>query len=304
MSIVSNPAWISKERLTIRTVESIPIDWIEEINLSLSRLVSTEPLVSIVIPAWNEEINVLHAIDSLVRNTVAFPIEIIVVNNNSTDGTQSILDKLNVRSVFQGVQGCGPARQLGQEVALGKYILMADADCFYPPGWIDKMVNELSKDGVSCVYGRHSFLASSKWRRFALFTYECLRDLLIEFRHPNRPYLNALGMNMAYIKEYGLKAGFVTRNIRGEDGRMCFDLMKFGKVVQLRSYSCRVWTWPRTLDNESNLFLSILARIAMEFSRVHVYFTKPRPHNTKTSLNTEPFLLRFFKRYKTFHRKK
>lgn len=43
------------------------------------------------------------------------------------------------------------------------------------------------------------------------------------------------------------------------------DLMKYGKIVLIRSRSCRVWTWPRILDKEDNLVVSILARIAVGF---------------------------------------
>src|SRR5690606_28868491 len=99
---------------------------------------------------------------------------------------------------------CGPARQMGQENAIGEYVLLADADCIYPECWIDAMMDKLTLPGIVCVYGRYSFIADKGFPRWKLFLYEVLKDLIAELRHFKRPYLNALGMSMGYIKALGL----------------------------------------------------------------------------------------------------
>src|SRR5690606_41933135 len=129
--------------------------------------------------------------------------EIVVVNNNSSDNTQRALKRLLVKSYIQVEQGCGPARQLGQEKASGKYILMADADCLYPSGWIEVMTQNLRAHNVSCVYGRYSFIGKPGLPRWKLFLFEKSRDFISELRHIKRPFLNSFGMSMGYIKEYG-----------------------------------------------------------------------------------------------------
>lgn len=283
---VNCPPWIDKEILTYNKVDDIPRHVFDRINAALIKNQTIEqPLVSVVIPALNEELNIIRTLSTLANNIASFPFEIVVVNNNSTDKTEQVLKQLCVRTVFQPKPGCGPARQLGQEAAIGEYILMADADCFYPPGWINQMTNEISREGVSCVYGGYSFLTEFDNRRLGLKLYEWTRGTLVWIKHFKRPYLNALGMNMAYVKKFGLQVGFVESAIRGEDGRMCFDLMQFGRVVRVRDKSCNVWTSTRTLDKEGSLLKAFVKRLFIEITRLNQYFTTMKAHNTKTSKN-------------------
>src|SRR5690606_37809247 len=156
-------------------------------------------------PAWNEEMNILDCISSFSLMETDIPFEILIVNNNSTDNTQKTIDQLHVRSLFQRVQGCGPTRHMGQENAIGKYILLADADCIYPICWISKMVEKLQEPNVICVYGRYSFIGENDLPRWKLFFFEKLKDVISEIRHIKRPYLNAYGMSMGYVRELGLK---------------------------------------------------------------------------------------------------
>lgn len=302
MYFIKNPSWIDKRLRDVNKLEDLPESIFYEINKNLGTIQTDDPLVSIVIPAYNEEVNIVRAIHSLSRNKTTFGVEIIVVNNNSTDHTQDVLSRLNVKSIFQPKAGCGPARQIGQQHAKGKYILMGDADCYYPPRWIQRMTEALQEPKVTCVYGRYSFLGTAEKARWKLFLYETLRDFVGELRHINRPCINAVGMSMGYVKDLGLKTGFVDRKIRGEDGRMCFQLLQLGKVVQVRDRSVRVWTLPRTLDKEPNLIYSIMARAAIEISRVKQYFYPQAPHDVHTSKNYTPSTLKFFDKYKKVHK--
>lgn len=298
MHVYKNPSWIDCRLLHENTLDDIPQSLFEEINIGLTAIQRDHPIVSVVIPALNEEVSILRTLHSLSLNKTTYAAEIIVVNNNSSDRTQEVLNRLNVKSYTQTKPGWGPARQLGQEKAQGMYILMADADGFYPPKWIEEMTNELLKEGVTCVYGGYSFLGIPDMPRWKLFVYESLRDIISEFRHIKRPWLNAGGISMGYVKELGLKKGFVDRNIRGEDGRMCFELMQFGRIVRLRSSAVIVWTFPRTLQKDGNLMYSVLNRAIIEFSRFKSYFLKQPVHDTHTSQNSTPPILKYFKRYK------
>src|SRR5690606_32083532 len=98
MYILKNPDWIKQNKYTYNAFEDIPLSIFELINDRLDRLQSNDPLVSVVIPAWNEEVNILNCISSLSRMDTKIPFEIIVVNNNSSDNTQKTIDKLHVRS--------------------------------------------------------------------------------------------------------------------------------------------------------------------------------------------------------------
>jgi len=285
MHIFKIPKWILLHRYEYRRFEEIPTNIFESINKKLDNIYCEEPLVSIIIAAWNEEINILNCISSLSDLKTKIPFEIIVINNNSSDNTQKTIDNLHVKTFFQEIPGCGPARQLGQENAKGTYILLADADCVYPDCWIDAMVYKLSKKDVVCVYGRYSFIDEVSYPRWKLFLLEKLKDVISEVRHFKRPYLNAYGISMGYIKELGLKVGYVKYKIWGDDGRLCFDLMKYGKVKQVRLEAARAWTEPRTLQRDGSLRNALFSRIKIEFSRFFSLFTSHPPHDTKTSKN-------------------
>lgn len=303
MSFFKNPKWIDEPLLNATSLEQIPQSLFENINTRLAHQ-NAEPLVSIVIPAWNEEVNIVRTLDSLSKSKTTIPFEIIVVNNNSTDRTQEALDRIPaVKSVFQSIKGCGPARQIGQENAQGKYVLMADADCFYPTDWIEKMVRALSKKDVALVYGRYSFLGTEKMPRWKLAIYEFLHDGIAEVRHLNRPCVNAVGMSMGYVKDLGLKAGFVKTPVRGEDGRLCFLLREMGKINQVRDRSIRVWTLPRTLAKDGSLFFAMISRITKELTRIFQYFYKQKAHNVHATGEYKPKSVELLKKLKSMGKK-
>lgn len=286
MSVFKNPEWLKPLKFDYESFEDVPVAVFQGINEKLDKLQRDDkPLVSILIAAWNEEVNLLHCIASLANMKTSIPLEIVVVNNNSTDKTQQTLDSLHVRNYFQKIQGWGPARQMGLENARGKYVLLADADCFYPETWVDEMIKVLSEPGVVCVYGRYSFISEPGYPRWKLFFLEKLKDLIAEVRHLKRPYLNAYGISMGYITEYGLKVGYVMHKIRGEDGRLCFDLMQYGKIRQMKKDSARVWTSPRTLQQDGSFGNALKKRLIKESKRFFALFTAREPHDTKTSTN-------------------
>ena len=133
---------------------------LKKIKRDLERYKVSNPKVSIVIPAYNEEKTLLRTLSSFSKMTHLYSAELIVVNNNSSDRTQEIIDLCGVKSVFETQQGISYARQAGLEVARGTYILNADSDSVYPPKWIDAMTEVLENEAVVCVYGRYSFLPS------------------------------------------------------------------------------------------------------------------------------------------------
>ncbi|SEN57469.1 Glycosyl transferase family 2 [bacterium A37T11] len=281
MSLINNPKWLSNFAFNYERPEHIPQKIFNEVNQDLDKIQNGKPLISVIIAAWNEEINILKCIASIAKTKFPHPIEIIVVNNNSADATQQTMDKLHIKGLFERNQGCGPARQLGQENAQGKYILLADADCLYPPQWVNEMYQVLSRPNVVCVYGRYSFISEPGFPRWQLFILEKLKDIVAEFRQLYRPYFNTYGLSMGYIRELGLKVGFITTKFWGDDGQLCLGLMKYGKVKQVRSHKARVWTGPRTLQRDGSLYDAFMLRIKRELKRFHKYFGSKLPDDAR-----------------------
>lgn len=272
MSFLKTPSWISQFLHPYQMFEDIPDAVFDQVNTDLDKVQHGDPQVSIVIIAWNEEINILNCVSSLSRMKTAIPFEIIVVNNNSADNTQKTIDKLHVRSFIETKQGAGPARQKGQEQAKGKYVLTADADCLYPDSWVTEMIAVLSQKDVVCVYGRYSFIAEPDFPRWKLSMLETMKDMMAEIRHIKQPYFNTFGISMGYIREYGLKIGFIEVNRRGEDGQLCLELMKYGKVKQVRANHARVWTGARTLHQSGSFFNIVFSRIKADLKRFQYNF--------------------------------
>lgn len=282
MHIFKSPAWVNEFQYTYSNFEEIPQSIFDKINSNLDKIVSDKPEVTIMISAWNEEINILCCIASMSKMKTKWPIEIMVINNNSTDRTQDTLDKLHIKSLFEEKQGCGPARQTGQENALGKYILLADADCFYPNCWVDEMVKVLELPNVACVYGRYSFISEPGFPRWKLKALEFMKDVIGEFRHINQPYLNTYGISMGYVKEFGLKVGFIKTKFWGDDGQLALGLLDYGKIKQVRSYKARAWTGPRSLQRDGTINQALRTRFVKESKRFFANFKKHSPVKMNT----------------------
>jgi len=275
-----NPKWIDEFNFPYNCFDNIPQYVFDTINANLNKRISRDPLVSIVIPAWNEEVNILRSIASLSMLDTTIPFEIIIVNNNSTDKTNQTIGKLHVRSFQEKKQGSGPARQTGQENALGKYVFLADADCFYPPKWLDEMFFALKQKGIVLVYGRYAFISEPGFPRWKLAIHETLRNLIAEIRNLNRPFLNAGGASMGYVKELGLEVGFIKSGFRGEDGVFTYDMMQYGKVKEVISHKAIVWTYPRALQRDGSFFKAFVIRIKRELTRFGQYFHSKMKYHT------------------------
>lgn len=100
------------------------------------------PKVSIIIPGWNAETYIYEAICSALDQSYK-NIEVIVVNDGSTDKTQSVIDQFKdkVKSISVKNGGASKARNTGLQFATGKYIKFLDADDYLLPGCISTQVN-------------------------------------------------------------------------------------------------------------------------------------------------------------------
>jgi glycosyltransferase involved in cell wall biosynthesis len=242
------------------------------------------PIVSVVIPAYNEEEHIGRTVASLLDQSMPpDQYEIVVVDNNSSDRTWEVISRLPVKAVKQPLQGTGLAKQKGMEEAAGKYILNADADVFYPREWIYKMSYPLIHDErIACVYSGHRFLPEPGYSRFKLYLLRSMRNVLVMLKSINRPWLNCYGMSMGYRREQALQVGFDPRNYRGEDGRLAYDLTRFGKI---RRVHAPVYTHVRTLKQDGSMFQVILKRVKREFPYLLSNLRPLKDHDTKSSTN-------------------
>lgn len=113
-----------------------------------------EPLVSVIIPAYNAEKTIEKCLNSLFEQTLK-EIEIIVINDCSKDGTLSVLEKYRDKiKLIDNEKNQGPAisRNRGLDIARGKYIGFVDADDWVAPDMYEVMSSKMSEevDLVAC----------------------------------------------------------------------------------------------------------------------------------------------------------
>lgn len=223
------------------------------------------PDVSIVMPAYNEEENIVQTLASLCYNETSFAVEIIVVNNNSKDDTERLAKACGVTCIFEGEQGITKARNAGLAVASGKYILNADADSIYPKDWIEEMVKPLTNNNVALTYGRFSFIPIGKTGRKTYFLYEYLADFS---RRINRIWkdeaVNVYGFNSGFRREQGGKVdGFNHPPGTNEDGWLAMKLRKagFGKLYYVSTVKALVWTTDRRIQIDGGLLPGLGKRL-------------------------------------------
>lgn len=242
-----------------------------DINKAYNNLLKGKPEVSIVMPAYNEEKNIVPTLASLCNNTTSRSVEIIVVNNNSKDNTENLVKACGVTCILETTQGITPARNTGLANATGKYILNADADTIYPKDWIEEMIKPLANDNnVAITYGRFSFIPVGNTGRYTYFFYEYFSDLSKLYnKHFKTEAVNVYGFNSGFRREQGLQVdGFNHPPGSNEDGYLALKLNKkgFGKMFRVTSPKAIVWTTDRRIQIDGGLRKGLAKRIKRIFN--------------------------------------
>ena len=141
--------------------------------------VLTDPLLSVVMPAFNER----DTIAEIIARVLAVPlrIELIVVDDCSTDGTREILTGLQARYGFRLLLhernlGKGAALRTGFGAVAGDLVVIQDADLEYSPEEYPELISLICEGRADVVYGSR-FLGR---HRVFLFTHY-LGNLLLTF---------------------------------------------------------------------------------------------------------------------------
>ncbi len=114
--------------------------------------------VSVIIPAYNSEKFIAETLESLVNQTLK-DIEVIIVNDGSTDGTQEVVDayceKYGIfKSFIKENGGVSSARNFGIEKATGEYVVFLDADDTYTETSLEAFYETGERTGADLVIGR------------------------------------------------------------------------------------------------------------------------------------------------------
>lgn len=100
--------------------------------------------VSVIIPVYNVESSLTTCIDSVLRQTLK-PYEIVVIDDGSSDKTESIAKSYGSKIIYKKQENQGPAaaRNAGLELAKGDFIAFLDADDYWREGFLERCTNFL-----------------------------------------------------------------------------------------------------------------------------------------------------------------
>ena len=118
--------------------------------------ITGQPSISVIVPVYNGAEFLRRCLEALAGSTLE-PMEIIVVDDCSTDNSVDVCHERNIR-VLSTPRNSGPAvaRNLGAQVALGDVLLFVDADVLVKPETVGQMANRFEKHPeVSAVFGSY-----------------------------------------------------------------------------------------------------------------------------------------------------
>ena len=212
------------------------------------------PLVSVIIPARNEEKVIGFTITSILESDYE-PLEVIVVDDASTDHTFEVALKYQgpkVKVLRKEVGGMGKARALnfGLKFARGEVVVLVDADTIVGREAIKELVRKLQNPEVSAVSGNVMVR-----NRVNLLTKLQAMEYLITF-HFFRKGLSVLGAVPiitgalgAFRKRVLESVGFYDVDTITEDFDITVKALKTGRVVQASSYAVAYTEAPEDLKS-------------------------------------------------------
>ncbi len=113
--------------------------------------------LSVIVPAFNEEAYIGATLESIeeaaarLRASAGAEVEIIVVDNNSSDGTAAAARGMGAKVIGEPVQGIARARNAGARQATGEVLVFVDADVLVPHTLLDA-IHTAMEDGT-CIGG-------------------------------------------------------------------------------------------------------------------------------------------------------
>lgn len=137
--------------------------------------------ISVIVPVYNVEKYLKQCIDSIVNQTLK-EIEIIIVNDGSTDKSREILDNYSndsrVTIIDKENEGLGAARNTGLKLAKGEYIYFLDSDDYIELDMLEKLYNlstTKNADIVQC--GMRRFYEDSDKEEFIFYNQELMIEI-------------------------------------------------------------------------------------------------------------------------------
>jgi len=187
-------------------------------------------VISIIIPTYNAAQTLIECVQACLNQD--YPkdkLEIIIVDDGSTDDTQEIIKKYPVTYIYQSNSGPAKARNTGWRSARGEVICFTDSDCIPHKEWVKRLTNKFASEAIGAVAG--SYEIASKKNLLA----QCIHEEIIE-RHLRMPeQIHVFGSyNVAIKREVLERVGGFNEGYRyasGEDNDLSYRILKAGYKI-------------------------------------------------------------------------
>lgn len=186
--------------------------------------------ISVVVPFYNTQRYVEECIQALLAQTYpSSHYDVIMVDNNSTDGSSAIVRKYpRIKLLSEPKQGAYAARNRGVAAARGEVIAFTDPDCVPARDWLERLDTAMLEPGTQIVIGSHEFARHSPVLR-----------LLEDYENEKKDYIFNSTIKGVY---YGYANNMAVRKtLFGEFGRFV-EIPRGADVVFVRRcvdrYSC------------------------------------------------------------------
>jgi cellulose synthase/poly-beta-1,6-N-acetylglucosamine synthase-like glycosyltransferase len=214
-------------------------------DVANNRVLTSIPIISVIVPAYNEEANIKRTLDSIIDSDYPTK-EIIVVDDGSTDLTYAIASrymqtsnhcKITVMRKQNG--GKVSAINYGLRFAFGEIIIVVDADSIIERNALKETAKQFQRSGVIAVAGKVKVLNTSN------FLTNCTALELVLGANLLRPAFSLLGIVMVvpgalggFSKKMLMQGGLYDRDTLAEDFDITVKIAKGGgKIVGISAVS-------------------------------------------------------------------
>jgi glycosyltransferase involved in cell wall biosynthesis len=218
--------------------------------------------LSVIVPFYNAEKYLEQCIQALLAQSYpASRYEVIMIDNNSTDGSPAIVGRYSRISLLrERKQGAYAARNRGVAASTGSIIAFTDADCSAFPEWLEQIVAALDSPEVLLVQGGRSYGVESPGLKM-LETYESERAVFTFSRSDSKTYYGYTN-NMAVRRDVFDRCGPFLEVTRGADSLFVHrviaeysrDAIRYApaaKIRHLEMTSVRQWLQKRFIYGRS-----------------------------------------------------
>jgi len=209
--------------------------------------------ISVVIPAYNAACFLPRCLKSIFAQTLK-PVEVIVVDDGSTDNTAEIAAAMGARVINRTNGGLSAARNTGIQSASSEWIALLDADDLWAPDKLERQATCVGPDTVLVYTGIRYFDDNGVHEERPAIDPVTARKML-RYCNPITPS-SALVRRDAVIKDGGFR-----EDIRAcEDWEMWFRLQRLGKFEAVSDPLTDYYIYPKSLSSNPGKMLQALDR--------------------------------------------